>query len=465
MARRLVTHFTVHRTLAFWVIFFLTFAVRFPLLLHFRAEILTIGEEPRIAYALASKGQFADPYVVPTGPTAHSTPFFPVLLAGIYKVLGFGFAGQFGRCLLIISGYSLLFALYPTFAVLFGFPLESGLLAGFISALLPVRRSFEVFRGWEEPWAAMALAFLLFITLKRNNSPRPESKSAAWLGVCWGVALYISFSLASILVGLLFVDLVTNRTLRSLRDVCITLIATLAVITPWTLRNHQQLHGWTLMRSNLGLELRYGNHDHARPSSDLNYFLDPSSSRMHPGLNVSEAMLVRDLGEINYMRRDLHLALRWIFDHPRNFAWLTLERFAFFWLGPLNHLYETLVVSSYTLLGFAGLGFVSKQVGQIQFRLWCTVFVFFPLMYYVVPFAHRYRVPIDWMIWLSAGLCVSVLLENKLRFQHSQDHDRVISCFEEVASKGCSRPLSSERSHNQPVTLSRTPITSIREGR
>jgi hypothetical protein len=147
-----------------------TFAVRFPLLVHYRSEILGIGEEPRIAYALITKGQFADPYVVPTGPTAHSTPFFPILLAGIYKVLGFGFAGQFARCVLIISGYSLLFALYPTFAGWFGFPFESGLIAGFVAALIPVRRSFEVFRGWEEPWAAMALAFLLFLTLKRYTA-------------------------------------------------------------------------------------------------------------------------------------------------------------------------------------------------------------------------------------------------------------------------------------------------------
>ena len=129
------------------------------------------------------------------------------------------------------------------------------------------------------------------------------------------------------------------------------------------------------------------------------------------------------MGEINYNRRDLHLALGWISDHPREFVWLSVERFLFFWLGPLNHAYEAIIISSYSLLGLAGLGFIRKRVGEIQFRLWCTVFVFYPLMYYVVAFAHRYRVQIDWMIWLSAGLFVSVVLEKKLAFQGPRDRD------------------------------------------
>lgn len=412
MGQRLIAYFNGHKAVTILVIFLLSFVIRFSILMHFRDNIVYVGEEPRIAYALISKGQFADPYVVPTGPTAHSTPFFPFVLAGIYEVLGTGFAGQFARCLVVVSSYSLLYALYPVFASALGFPFEAGLGAGLLSALLPVRRSFEVFRGWEEPWAAMALAFLLFLTLKRYQSPRRESTGALWVGVCWGAALYISFSLASILAGLLFVDLLSHRTLRVLGDACITGIAVLAVISPWVMRNHTQLHGWVLMRDNLGLELRYGNHDHAHPSAELNG-ADPLSRQSfgHPGQDIPEAMRIRDMGEVNYNRQALHLAVSWAASHPREFFWLSVERGLFFWLGPLNHAYETTVISTYTLLGLAGLGFIRKRVGSIQFQLWCTTFFFYPLMYYCVPFAHRYRVQIDWMIWLSAGLFVSVMLE------------------------------------------------------
>jgi len=417
---RIVAYFTGHKAAAFLAIFLLSFVIRTTVLIRHRGDILQVGEEPRIANALITKGEFADPYIIPTGPTAHSTPFFPVLLAGIYEVLGTGFAGQFGRCLLVVTGYSLLFALYPTFAGAFGFPYEAGLGAGFLAGLLPVRRSFEVFRGWEEPWAAMALAFIMFLTLKREGSARRGLASALWLGVCWGLSLYISFSMFAILIGWLFVDVLSHRNLRVVGDASIILLVAVAVISPWTIRNHRQLRAWTLMRDNLGLEVLYGNHEDARPSAELNG-ADPLSLKYftHPGQSVPEATLVRDMGEVNYNRRDLHLALSWISGHPREFIWLTVERFAFFWLGPINHAYETIVISSYSLLGLAGLGFIRKRVGEFQFRQWCTVLFFYPLMYYVVAFAHRYRVQIDWMIWLSAGLVVSVVLEKRQVLQRA----------------------------------------------
>jgi hypothetical protein len=412
MGKRVVTYFIDHRRVAFLAIFALSFAIRFSLLMHYRDDILTVGEEPRIAYALISKGEFADPYAIPTGPTAHSTPFFPLLLAGIYKILGTGFAGQFARGLLIVTGYSLLFALYPTFASAFGFPYTAGLGAGFIAALLPLRRSSEVFRGWEEPWAAMALAFILFMTLKRESSPRRDPLSALWLGVYWGVALYISFSLFAILAAWLLVDVLSNRTLRALRDACIILLTTLVVISPWTLRNHKQLHAWIPMRSNLGLELRLSNRDNVHASNELDS--DDPSFELHPSQNVSEAMLLKEMGEANYNRQALHLALTWISGHPAQFVWLSVQRFAYFWFGPLNHKFELTVITCYTLLGFAGLGFIRTHVGEIQSRLWCTVFLCYPVLYYLVEFFARYRVPIDWMIWLSAGLFVSVMLEKFL---------------------------------------------------
>lgn len=419
IGKGLVDYFAAHRTLTFFAIFLVSFSIRFALLVHYRGEIMVdIGERARIAKALVTKGQFADPFAIPTGPTAHTTPFFPLLDAGIFKILGIGFRGQFARCLLVISGWSLLVALYPTFASAFGFRFGAGLAAGFIFALVPVRRSAEVFRGAEEPWAAMALAILLFLTMKRYDSTRRDPVSAVWLGLCWGFTLYISFSLFSVLVALLLLDLLSHRSLRVLGDVCVTLVVTLAILTPWTLRNHRELHGWIAMRDNLGLELLFGNHDYAHPSVEQNGD-DPLtlSSFTHPGKSIPEATLVRDLGEVNYNRRALHLALAWIRDHPRHFAVLTAERFCYFWLGSLDHAYELIVVGLYTLLGLAGLGVIRKEVGDIQFRLWCTVFIFYPLIYYCVPFSQRYRVPIDWMIWLSAGLFVSIVLKGFIQTQ------------------------------------------------
>ncbi len=415
MLKRTVTYFNQHRVAAALVIFSLSFGIRFTLLMHYRHDIMSVGEGPRIAYALITKGEFADPYIVPTGPTAHTTPFFPFLLAAVYKVFGYTFAGQFVRCLVIISGYSLLYALYPAIGSAFGFPYLAGLLTGFVAALFPVKRSFEVFRAWEEPWAALSLAALLIFTLRRYKAPQRDVGSAILLGIGWGLALYVSFSLASILAGLLLVDVLWNRSFRIVVDGCIVVLMAAVVMSPWLLRNHSQLHGWTLMRDNLGLELRFSNRDYAHAAAELNA-IDPHSDGFHPSFSVPQALLVREMGELSYNKQEMHLALDWISTHPSGFARLTVERFLHFWLGPLEHKFELMVTSFYTVLGFLGLRYMRERVGETQLRLWLTVWFFYPLLYYCVQYIPRYRVQIDWMVWLSAGLLVCVLLEKRLPF-------------------------------------------------
>jgi hypothetical protein len=405
-------YFRKHRRIAFLAIFAVAFALRFALLIHYRGDIQTVGEEPLIAYSILHHGTFADPYRVPTGPTAHSAPLFVWLLVAIYKILGTGLLGQFGRGTLVIAGYSTLFALYPTFAEWFGFPYEGGLIAGFLSAVFVIRRSFEVFRGWEESWSGIALALLLYFALKTYRSGRHDVRTAIWFGIAWGLVLYMNFSLSSVLAGLLLVQFLVERSFVVFRNACITVLVIAVVISPWIIRNHYALHGWVLMRSNFGLELRYGNHPGALISAEMmSSAPDSETAHPHPDKDVSEAMIVAQMGELNYMHRDLHLAVTWISEHPSEFAKLTLKRIVFFWCGPLNHKFDSGVMSVYTLLGMIGFFLMPQRVGKVQFRMWCTVFAFYPIIYYIVPYIPRYRVPIDWMIWLPAGMVICLLLE------------------------------------------------------
>ena len=411
MGRRFVAYLAAHRRVAFLAIFALSFLIRFALLVRVpQNEILGSGEASLIAKALASKGQFADPFAVPTGPTAHLTPFYPVLLAGINKVFGSGYTGSFVRCLLVIGIYSLLYSLYPTFASIFGFPVSAGLFAGFLSALLPVKRSAEVFRGWEEPYAAIALALLLALSLKRwggdNRNPRVVLAS----GAAWGLAFYISFSLAPILFGLVVLDLFTRRSWTALRDSVLLVFAAVAVMSPWLIRNRVELHGWTLMRTGLGQNLRYSNHDGASVSAEM-IFQDKASKQMNPYNTVAEARKVQSMGELAYGRYESRLAFDWIYDHPGKFAVLALQRFIYFWAGSIEHPPEFAITTGYTLLGLIGLPLIKKRVGTQQFCLWCVALAMFPLIYYIVQGTNRYRVPIDWMVWLSAGLAITAVVE------------------------------------------------------
>ena len=218
-SRRILSFLLAHRFISALAVFGLSFLVRLAMLLYV-GDIDHHGaaEAENIALALISKHQFADPFAIPTGPTAHTTPFYPLLLAGVYALFGHGYAGylvrsSFGYRRLFASLFSLYLA-----APSFGFPEEAGLFAGFASALLPVKRSAEVFLGWEEPYAAIALAFLLLLTLKQWRTRHRKIGTAIYLGLCWGIALYISFSLATVLLGLLVVDILLRRSWTAIRD-------------------------------------------------------------------------------------------------------------------------------------------------------------------------------------------------------------------------------------------------------
>ena len=187
-SQRMIQFFLTHRLVSALVVFSLAFLIRFAMLMYVgHIERRGAAEIDNIALALLSKHQFADPYAVPSGPTAHTTPFYPLLVAGVYALFGSGYAGHLVRSLLVIGAYSLLYSLYIWWAPSFGFPEGAGLIAGFSSALLPVKRSAEVFLGWEEPYAAMALAGLLLLTLKHWSAPRRKTSMALWIGAGWGL--------------------------------------------------------------------------------------------------------------------------------------------------------------------------------------------------------------------------------------------------------------------------------------
>jgi hypothetical protein len=411
MGRRFIAYLAAHRLVAFLAIFSLSFAIRFSILLSVpRQEMLQSAEASFIANALASKGQFADPFAAPTGPTAHLTPFYPVLLAGVNKVFGTGYTGSFVRCLLVIGIYSLLYSLYPTFASIFGFPVSAGLFAGFLSALLPVKRSAEIFRGWEEPYAAIALALLLGLTLKRWGGENRNPRVVLAFGAAWGLAFYIIFLLAPILFGLVVLDLFTRRSWTALRDSMLLVFAAVAIMSPWLIRNRVELHGWTLMRTGLGQNLHCSNHDGVRASLEV-IFKDKASKQCYAYSSVVESRKIQSMGELAYDRHESRLAFDWIYHHPGKFAVLTLQRFIYFWAGSIEHPPEFAITTGYTVLGLIGLPLIRKRVGTQQFRLWCVALATFPLMYYVVQYTNRYRVPIDWMVWLSAGLAITAVVE------------------------------------------------------
>jgi hypothetical protein len=407
--RRTVQFFLEHKFVAALSVFCLSFAVRLAMLVYLgNIERRGTGEVDSVALALLSKHQFADPYFVATGPTAHTTPFYPMVVAGVYALFGHGSMGHLVRSLLVIGAYSLLYSSFIWLARNFGFSEGVGLIAGVSAALLPVKRSAEVFWGWEEPYAAMGLAVLLLLTLRHWRAPCRKARMALLLGVGWGAVFYISFSLAAVLAGVILMDFVMRPSWATVRDQALIVLAAVAVMSPWVIRNSVELHGLVLMRTAFGQNLWCSNNDRARPSVEL-INTDPIARGMYPYNSSQEALKVRQMGEAAYDRYDLQRALQWTRQNPRKFAHLSLLRFLYFWGGPFGHRFEHIVTTLYTLTGLLGLFFMKRYVGILQWQLWIATLVSFPTIYYFVQYVNRYRTPIDWMIWMSAGQALIVI--------------------------------------------------------
>ena len=76
---------------AFIFIFALAFGIRLNYLMKIPSEYLvpnTNWELAAISVSLLKTGQFADPYMVQTGPTAHLPPVSPAIFTLIYSLFG-----------------------------------------------------------------------------------------------------------------------------------------------------------------------------------------------------------------------------------------------------------------------------------------------------------------------------------------------------------------------------------------
>jgi hypothetical protein len=212
---RFLDQLAAHPRRSALIIFVLAAGVRFAILALYllSGHQLYTGEAENIARSLVSNGSFADPYAIPTGPTAHCPPVYPVIVALIYAFCGMGMTGQVARCASGILAFSALYSLFPWIAVRFGLDRRAGVLAGLFGALLPTKRSAEILGGgWETPYAAMALSVLLIWALELWREPRLNWWRGLLWGAAWGAASLLQTSFFAIF--LLITALLVTRFLR-----------------------------------------------------------------------------------------------------------------------------------------------------------------------------------------------------------------------------------------------------------
>lgn len=389
-------------TRAFLILFVTAFAVRSAMLPFLPPKAVvphTDWEVESIAVSLATTGTFADPFMLPTGPTAHVPPVYPALLGLIYRVFGLTMTAGYVAWVLRIAASAAVLALLPWVGRRLGVGAPAGVAGGLAGALVP-QWSHQA-----EPLAALTMAILLVVASRRWAEGRGAAWNSALQGIAWGAGFHVTPSLLPVFVGSLLFELAWLRDRRSrLRAAVMVLGAALACV-PWGWRNYATFGEFFFVRSNLGLELRMGNHDGAAADVDMTDRLERRRQR-HPRSNPDEARLVQQMGEVAYMRQAGREALDWIRAHPAAYLRLTALRAFHFWFGGPSM--GWLAVGAALLTSIAALGAwrTVPRLGTPQRAALLIPLATYPLVYYGLVYMPRYGEPVNWILFLFAGAAV-----------------------------------------------------------
>jgi len=311
-----------------WLLLLIPIAAALYLAIDARNVNTGLFEPAYAAMALLAKGYIGDPYGLPSGPSAHVSPVPVIILAGLFRV--FGPNSEPSRiALAVLNG-----VLYVGACVLLlrvGARLAWGwlalLLACSVTMLVPVRLYdvLVVHRQWDIGWANLLLmAGLLTYLRALPGGPMAATRAAALLGLLAGIGALTSVSVLPPLLTLAGLLMLRHWCMGgAIRLPFIAAAVTLLCIAPWAVRNAAVLGSPVLVRSNLGLELSFGNWD-----GSVGYLTDPANPVSPEAMfgKPEKIAALQAVGEVAYMNRLKANALAWITDYPVRFAELTAKR-------------------------------------------------------------------------------------------------------------------------------------------
>ena len=397
-----------------WQIFVLALAVRLPLIWLRSPTALT--ENLRAGLTLAQRGYLGDPFIIPTGPTAHVAPAYPVIVAVVRTLTPSNHV-----CLRALS---IIVALVTACNIAALLPISRALKlprgSGTVAALLwltPLFSWIELSAEQETPFTVAALLALVTLVFRTMGNARPGVMTGAKLGLAAGVAAYVT---PTVLPVTALATLVGARLARWRMTGLIAVLAGAALafalaILPYTLRNHQDLGAWFFMRDNLGIELQMSNGPDARATR---YENEQRIWELHPSASPQAATLVRDLGEVGYNRLMQSITISWMKAHPRAALELTAERLGYMVLPRSPVWYQTVMADATSLMAIAGCVLLWRSRYKFGIRCLSAAIVGYLLVYLLVEHDIRYMYPALFLESLIAGSFV-VMLVRIWRERHS----------------------------------------------
>ena len=382
---------------------------------HFELEL--------VAISLSEAGSYANAFNSSSGPTAHFAPIYPMFLALIFKIFGTGVTGELIRQIFNAIFIAFHYALLPFLARACCLPVSAGVLAGLLGAFLPFHFLSEI-RGQESALAALALVGLCLLSLRYMLSREFGQAQAVILGVSWGIGALITPSLIPVLGGFILLRGISSyggSLLSFIREAATLGVVLILVLSPWAIRNYIQLGDLIWTRSSLGVELNMSNNDLASAA-----WFENSAGRDkggHPWISTSEHQEYLEVGEIEYNRRKLATAKDWIRENFGRFLALTAKRIQYFWFPKMERGGQGPLLGMVTLLAVAGLIrlLLTRHQSAVFFL---SIWVTFPLVYYLVQFVGRYRVIILWSVLLVATTLFVWAIRNLLSYEGESDEQK-----------------------------------------
>ncbi len=365
-------------------------------------QILESHVEARnIAISLARTGEFADPFRVPTGKTAHLEPVAPFLTSLIYRTWGIVPRAEFVRGIVCALFSTLTCGMTMLLGIELGLGRRVSLYAGTIAALAPhgVQRVSDLTELNGCLGTALFICAVILILQAKRYAPSPLRMTAS--GVLSGLTILACNSLLAPLAVLIVcaaLPIKWNPLRLPLTSVIVMVLSTALVVIPWSVRNLLVFNQWVTGRSNFGLEFRLAQNDLSG---------DESMQKIHPANSPETRELIRRVGEpaaYAALGRD---GLKWARTHPIEFVERTLKRVVYFWIPrtKLPRYVASFAVAFGALWGFTLLVIRKHPAAFIIGILWLT----FPAVYYLVLSYPRYQQPIAFSLYLMAAVPIPVV--------------------------------------------------------
>ncbi|MBP7867374.1 MAG: hypothetical protein KA419_15675 [Acidobacteria bacterium] len=194
-----------------------------------------------------------------------------------------------------------------------------------------------------------------------------------------------------------------RRGLTATRFALVIVLCAAALWAPWLVRNRLALGGWVLFKSNMPMELYFGNNAGSRANPYA------AHAERFPAASESERRQLLGMGEIAYGRLCASRFADFVTQRPADFLALTAQRILWFWsLHPFkpNPLRPALTVLFWAVLTFWMIGRLrSPARGGTIDRACLWFLVLYPTGFYLSHFfLYRYRHPLEALLLLAAAL-------------------------------------------------------------